>query len=68
MTFKKGQKAKTLGNGLSMSETDPPQPQTVGLRDLVKTGITPVSTKTAVKYSVREQKLRFGLGLLFFQI
>ena len=27
-----------------------PQPQTIGFRDLVRTGIAPVSTKTAVKY------------------
>ena len=45
----KGGKAKTLRNGLIMSQTDPPQPQTVGFRNLVGTGIAPVSSKIAVK-------------------
>ena len=40
MTFKKAQMAKTLKNGLIMSETNPGQ--TLGFCDLVGTGIAPV--------------------------
>ena len=49
MTFKKAEMAKNLRNGLSMSETDPPQPQMVGFRDFDGVGIAPVSNKLAVK-------------------
>ena len=49
MTFKKVEMAKTLRNGLSMIETNTPQPQLVRFRNLVGVGIAPVSKKTAVK-------------------
>ena len=41
MTFKKAE-----------MEAGPPQPKTVGFRDLVGTGIAPVSKKTAVKANI----------------
>ena len=50
-TFKKAEMAKTLSNGLSMVETNPPQPQMVGFHDLDGVGIAPVSKKNAVKWS-----------------
>ena len=53
MTFKKAEMDKTLWNGLSMSETDPSQPQMVGFRDLVRTDFAPVSNKTAVKAAMK---------------
>jgi hypothetical protein len=49
MTFKNAEMAKTLKNGLSMIETNPPQPQLVGFRDFVGVDIAPVSKRTAVK-------------------
>ena len=48
MTFKKAEMAKTLKNGLSMVETNPPQPQLVGFCDFVGVDIAPVSKKSAV--------------------
>jgi hypothetical protein len=42
MTFKKAEMAKPLLNGLSMIETTPFQPQTVGFHNLVGVGIVPV--------------------------
>ena len=49
MTFKKPEMDKTLKNGVKYDWNGSPQPQMVGFRDLVGTGIAPVSKKTAVK-------------------
>ncbi len=49
MTFKKAEMAKTLRNGLILSENQHTQPQMVGFRDLVGTDFALVSNKTAVR-------------------
>ena len=49
MTFKKPKMDKTLWNRLSMIETGAPQPQMVGFRNLLGTGIPPLSKKKAVR-------------------
>ena len=45
MNFKKPKMDKTLWNRLSMIETGAPQPQMVGFRNLLGTGIPPLSKK-----------------------
>ena len=61
MTFKKPEMEKNLRNGLSMSYewNGSPEPHIVGFRDLVVTGIAPVSKKTAVKATSKCQWLEW---------